>query len=100
MPEVKLDSMLPHVTEDDLLSLVYEDVLDPYHLKRWKEFATDNPELAREVLKRSWIGARKLAAQESDVAQLQKYVIDLVTFSIHALKVASQRTPESSSDTA
>ena len=88
MPEHK--SLLPRVEEEDLLDLIFEDVVEPSHQERWGRIASANSRLAREVLKRSAIAAR----EERNEPERQKAIIDILTFAIEALERAAIRTSD------
>ncbi len=87
---------LPVVEEDDLLNLVFDDIADPSHIERWKRFAVSNEVLAREVLKRAVIIATNQRTSHPESGELQKSIIDTITFTMAALEVAMQRTKEES----
>lgn len=83
------EPMLPKVEESDLLGLVVEEVIDPAHKGWWEEFAAENPILARQILKRAYYDT-----QDSDRAssfEVQRRIIDNVSFAIRALKLAAER---------
>lgn len=83
------EPMLPKVEESDLLGLVVEEVIDPGHRGWWEEFAAENPILARQILKRAYYDT-----QDSDHAsslEVQRRIIDNVSFAIRALKLAAER---------
>jgi len=81
--------MLPRVEESDLLNLVIEEVIDPKYLEWWKEFAHDNPLLAKEVIKRAYVDSQNLEATPS--LESYKIIINNVLFAIRALKIAAER---------
>jgi hypothetical protein len=81
---------LPKVEERDLLDLVFDDLLDPHSLGRWKSFADTNPELAREIIIRSIQDIRQMPEHPSG-AEIRKFGIDLVTFAMAALEKAHSR---------
>jgi hypothetical protein len=75
---------LPRVEEDDLLNLVFEDITDPVHKERWQAFASSNPALTREVLKRAYVAAR-------GNMELQKIILDAIAYAYAALAAAAIR---------
>jgi hypothetical protein len=83
------EPLLPRVEEADLLSLVFEDVTDPTHERRWKEFAATNPHLAAEILKQTFIRSRDLG--DASQLEIQKFAIDTVTFVVRAMEQATRR---------
>lgn len=66
------------------MSLVFSDVTDPDHIEDWHEFASTNPELAREILKRAFIDHR-------DSPETQRRLINTISFAMAALKRAFRR---------
>lgn len=76
--------LLPRVAESDLLNLVFEDVIDPTHKKRWLAFAQSNKVLAREVLMRVHV------ASEGDPDR-QKKMLDEITYVYAALAETALR---------
>lgn len=83
------EPMLPKVEESDLLGLVVEEVVDPRHVDWWKEFARDNPLLARQVIKRAYFDTQDVG--EASSLEVQRRIIDNVSFAIRALKAAAER---------
>ena len=83
------EPMLPRVEESDLLGLMVEDVIDAEHTQWWKEFAADNPLLARNVLKRAYFDTQDSTGISS--LELQRIIINSVSFAIRALKLAAER---------
>jgi hypothetical protein len=83
------EPMLPKVEESDLLGLVVEEVIDPKHAGWWKELALDNPLLAQQIIKRAYFDTQDKEGTSS--LELQKIIIDSVTFAIRALKAAAER---------
>ncbi len=83
------EPMLPKVEESDLLGLVVEEVIDPKHVGWWKEFAGDNPLLAQQIIKRSFFDTQDLEGATS--LEIQKIIIDSITFAMRALKAAALR---------
>lgn len=89
MPSPEHESFLPRVEEADLLALVFEDVVDPGHHLRWQRFASANPRLAGEVLKRAFAGARDTFGL--GLLERQKVIMDIATFVVQALEQATIR---------
>ena len=83
------ERMLPKVEESDLLSLVVEEVIDPGHANWWQEFATENPVLARQILKRAYYDTLDINGASS--LDAQRRIIDNVSFAVRALKMAAER---------
>lgn len=81
--------MLPKVEESDLLGLVFEEVIDPTHREWWKEFARDNPLLARQILKRAYFDSQDAEGVSS--LEVQRRLVDIVSFAMRALKSAAER---------
>lgn len=81
-------SGLPRVEQVDLNTILPDDIIDPQHTVRWLEFATQNPELASEMLRRAYALSR--TAENS--LEMCKGVLDLITFSASALAEAIRRT--------
>ncbi|HET6747380.1 MAG TPA: hypothetical protein VFH06_04720 [Candidatus Saccharimonadales bacterium] len=90
------EPLLPRVEEDDLLSLVIEDITDPTHERHWKEFAAQNPHLAAELLKRTFARTRDIT--DSNRSEVQKFALDTVTFAMRAMEQAAKRYYTSSGD--
>lgn len=82
------EPMLPKVEESDLLGLVVEEVIDPRHVGWWKELAAENPLLAQQIIKRAYFDTQ-VGGMSS--LEIQKIVIDSVTFAVRALKAAAER---------
>ena len=80
---------LPKVEESDLLGLVVEEVIDPGHQGWWEEFARDNPVLAHQILKRAYYSTQSIDDLSS--LEVQRRIIDNVSFAIRALKLAAER---------
>jgi hypothetical protein len=86
------EPMLPKVEESDLLGLVVEEVIDPQHRVWWKEFASDNQLLAQQVLKRAYFDTQNIDGLTS--LELQRIIVDNISFAIRALKAAAVRRAE------
>lgn len=84
-PEVPL----PRVDQSDLHLVAIDDLLDPSHQLRWKQFATDNPEFAREIL----LEAERLKLAGNTVEQA---AINIATFALDAYKHAIVRASHAS----
>lgn len=80
--------MLPKVEESDLLGLVVEEVIDPGHQGWWEEFATENPVLARQILKRAYYDTQ---GDGLSSLETQQRIINNVSFAIRALRLAAER---------
>lgn len=89
---------LPRVEESDLLGLVFEEVIDPAHAEWWKEFAGENPLLARQVLKRAYFDSHDTDGISS--LEIQRRLIDIVSFAMRALKSAAERVRSEQETTA
>lgn len=85
------ETRLPPVEESDLLLLMFDDITDADHVTRWKQFAAAHPVLAREVVQRAYIASRddKLRASPFEI---QRKIIDAVTFAVAALEIAVKRS--------
>lgn len=83
------EPMLPKVEESDLLGLVVEEVIDPDHKEWWKEFARENSVLAQQAIKRAYFDTQNIDGLSS--LELQRIIIDSVSFAIRALKIAAER---------
>lgn len=86
------EPILPQVEEADLAQILYEDITDPLHIKRWAHFVETYPALASIVLERSYIAARDLPTS----VEATKKIIDTVTFVISALEAAVRRNKSAS----
>lgn len=84
-------SLLPKVEQDDILSLVSEEIFDTNHIERWVHVAESNPALAQEILRRADIEATQSIHFDENRVQFQKRIIDTVTFAIRALERATER---------
>lgn len=91
-------SHLPKVEQDDILSLVVEDILDANHMERWDHLLQTNPTLANEIRKRAHIEATQSTHFDVNSVQFQKRIIDTATFAIQALEVATLRQLNKTSD--
>lgn len=85
------ESFLPKVEEDDLLELVFEEVTSSDHYARWLALRTTNPTLAREILKRAALEAYLIDKKNITTLELQKMIIDHVSFAVAALTQAAKR---------
>lgn len=93
---MEADAHLPKVDEIDIGIVRLEEILDPEQYSRWKDFATEQPVLAYEILRRARFTDRGFR-REPEIAQ---YIINTTTFAIKAIETALQRQespPESSS---
>lgn len=97
----KLDnqSSLPKVEQADLLALMSEEILDANHMERWDHFSQTNPALAQEILMRAHVESTQSAHFDENSAQLQKRIIDTVTFTVRALEAATTRHQAESKET-
>lgn len=87
MTEPSHESFLPRVDDTDLAQVLFDDITDPTHKKRWDHFRETNPTLARELLARAY-----LAAHESDTpVDLTRKIINSITFAVSALEMAARR---------
>lgn len=87
MAESLSRSPLPKVTSEDLAQILFEDITDTSHIKRWHDFAESNPTLAREVLVRAY---NQIHHARTDIERV-KITVDLLSFAIRALETAQQR---------
>jgi len=83
------NSPLPRVEETDLLNLMFEEIVDPSHSRRWRDLATSNPILARELLRYAHHSIRELQAPHS--RECEALIISAVTFALCALEHAAIR---------
>ena len=79
---------LPRVTQFDLLALVAEEIEDPDHKEWWQAFATENPVLAREVIKRAFFDSY---TEELSSFEIQKRIVNSVAFAMRALRASLER---------
>lgn len=85
------EPILPQVEEADLAQILYEDITDALHIKRWAHFKETYPALALIVLERSADAARDPATP----AEVSQRIINTVTFVVSALETAVRRTRSS-----
>lgn len=67
---------IPQATEDDMLFVLVDDIIDPNHTERWKIFTEQQPVLARMVWDR--------AAQIEDL-EARQAALFLLTFTYSGL---------------
>ena len=93
MTDASSESSLPRVDNTDIASVLLDDILDPSHRGRYEHFANENPDLIREISRRAYIEAYEKIHQDNPLSliDLQKMVIDSVTFALSALEIASIR---------
>lgn len=95
MTEVPRKLVLPLVSDTDINYLLFEDIIDPEHKARFEHFAIQNPELLREIARRAYIDASSLRYYSDTRPHLtldvQKIIIDNITFALSALEVALSR---------
>lgn len=84
MSEAARPNPLPRVEKTDLHLVAIDELLDPSHAKRWKQFAEENPEFAREIL----LEAQRLNKKGETSEQI---AINIATFTAQALKNALER---------
>lgn len=87
------ESFLSHVEEDDIARVLFEDITDPSHKARYEHFARTNPELTREIMRRAGVAARNAIGDQGlrTTIEVQKIIIDSVTFALSALETAVKR---------
>ena len=90
MGEQGKKASLPRVEQTDILSMVFEEVIDNKHEGRWRRFADENPELASEILKQAYI-------MTGGNAEHQKVVTDIASFVVEAMRTALERREEEAS---
>ena len=78
-----------------MLDLVFDEVQDPKQTEHWNRFATTNPILAREVIKRCYIELRSLDITEKQL-ELQHIAKQLAIYTVAALERAASRVENSS----
>lgn len=87
------EPVLPQVNESDLAQILFEDITDPTHKKRWDHFVETNPALARVLLEKT----RNAVYEEDTTVDLTKRLIDVITFAMSALEAALMRRNASQS---
>ena len=87
MTERQREPFLPLVTEDDIESVLFEDLTDPQHYVRWIEFMESNPILARVIMSR----AQDMLPRAKNDIQRIKIAIDLAAYAVRAVEVALER---------
>ncbi len=95
MTSPEYESSLPRVEEYDLLTLLFDDVVEPTHETRWEALATTNPILARELARRAYAASRPTNEALSS-AETQKIIVDIATLVVAALELAAKRISETS----
>lgn len=100
MIESSGESFLLHVEEDDIAQVLFEDIIDPSHNARYEHFARTNPKLIQEIMRRAGIAARNTIGDQSQktTIEVQKIIIDSVTFALSALEVAVKRQNSNGGD--
>lgn len=91
-------SLLPEVVRDDLLALVLEEFTDSNHIQRWVTFAEHNRILAQEILERAYVESMQIERFREGNTEVQKAIIDTVTFAIRALEIALLRERKQEGD--
>lgn len=85
-----LPPRMPHVTDDDLLSTIFESATE-----RWAEIASTQPELARQIEQRANRFRREIEGKDVSPIELQQEIIDFTTFIIASVRHAIEsRKPE------
>ena len=90
-PDSEPSSFLPKVEEVDLLLTLSQEMDDPRHLERWKNFAKSQPELAYEILEQA--AQRPMSGDGNEVVDnnLHTRIVDAVSLAIQALENAGRR---------
>jgi hypothetical protein len=95
MTEVPGKRALPRVEDADFNYLLFEDIVDPTHKARFEHFASQNPALIQEVVRRALTDSTDLhryaKGDSLGMVELQKVIIDTVTFTLGALEAAADR---------
>jgi hypothetical protein len=84
------EPVLPEVNENDLAQILFEDITDPTHKKRWDHLVETNPTLARVLLEK----AHNAVYEEDTSVDLTKRLIDTITFALSAVEAAVARQRE------
>jgi hypothetical protein len=87
------EPILPQVNESDLAQILFEDITDPTHEKRWHHFVETNPALAQILLDK----ARNAVFEEDTSVDLTKRLINTITFAMSAIEAAMRRQKETES---
>jgi hypothetical protein len=88
MTERQREPFLPLVTEDDIETVLFEDLTDPQHYVRWVELMESNPILARVIMSRA---QDMLPRAKTDIERI-KIAIDLAAYAVRAIEVALERS--------
>ena len=96
MSEQGRHSRLPQVGETDLNTVLFEDVTDATHAKRWDTVLAAQPALTNEILKRAW----DLSRQAKSPHDICRGAIDLGSYVITALELAAERVATVGDDAA
>lgn len=89
------EPILPQVDTDDIAQIMFEDITDPTHKKRWDHFVETNPALAQVVLDKAYHAVN----EEDTNIDLTRRLINTITFAVAAIEVAlMRRNAEQSSD--
>lgn len=89
------DSPLPRVNDENLGRVTLDEIIDPTHFNRFHRLQTTNPKLASEIVRNAYVGAY-LASQSREqnapaILELQKLIIDQVTYATTAIEEALRR---------
>lgn len=91
-------SNLPRLTEEDISVALYEEIIDSSHMKRFDYLMRENPVLMREIVRRAYVDAYSIFYIDStpleSALNLQKVVIDSVTFAVDAIDKTIERRKE------
>ena len=96
MSEQGRHSRLPQVGETDLNTVLFEDVTDATHAKRWDTVLAAQPALTNEILKRAW----DLSRQAKSPHDICRGAIDLGSYVITVLELAAERAATVGDDAA
>lgn len=89
-------SPLPHVSDEDIAVVLFEEIVDPTHRARFDHISQTNPELMREIVRRAYIDAyTTLGFTEHALIptlDIQQVIIDNVTFALSALEQSMEKS--------
>jgi hypothetical protein len=88
MSEFIKKNQLPRATKHDIDENLLEDIIDPIHKSRWDDFAVEQPDLAQEILRRSFFISTDPSLGSLAV---RKIIIDTVTYTYAVLRSAARR---------
>lgn len=95
MTEAPKNHGLPRVEDADFHSVLFEDIVDPTHIARFEHFVSQNPTLIQEIVRRALTDSSDLRryteGHSLGMVEVQKVIIDNVTFALGALEAAAAR---------